>query len=220
MQRIHESLTGRAERIVLGWLCARLPGWVTPDRLTALGVFGAALSFIGYALASRGAGMLWLAIAGVAINWFGDSLDGSLARHRRIERPRYGFFLDHMTDTLAMGLIAIGIGLSPYACLISGMAVLLGYYAMVILAMVTTQATGIFRVSLHGVGPTEIRLFIIACTLAAIAVPTPAFMWAGWRLTVYDAIMLALTALLVGACAQQSCATARDLAAQDPGPIP
>lgn len=216
MERVNASLTGRFERPLLRWLCERMPPWVTSDRLTALGVAGAALAFAGYALSHRSPAYIWLACLGIALNWLGDSLDGSLARYRARERPRYGFFLDHMTDTLAMALIALGIGCSPYGAMTSAMAVLLGYYVMVILTMVTSKTTGVFAISFAGVGPTEIRLFIIGCSIAAFVWPTPRFAWQGMNFTLYDAIMVGLTALLVVTCAVQAIGTARMLAIQDP----
>lgn len=212
MERVNASLTGRIERPLLQWLCARMPAWVTSDRLTALGVAGAALAFIGYWLSHRTDTYLWLACLGIMLNWFGDSLDGSLAR----ERPRYGFFLDHMTDTLAMALIALGIGFSPYGSITSAMAVLLGYYVMVILTMVTSKTTGVFAISFAGVGPTEIRLFIIGCTILAITLPTPTFEFQGAHYTLYDSVMVGLTALLVLTCTVQAMQTASALAEQDP----
>jgi archaetidylinositol phosphate synthase len=216
MERVNDAITSRFERVLLTWLCGRLPRWVTSDMLTALGVLGAAISFAGYWLSGRGAAYLWLACAGLVLNWFGDSLDGSLARLRRAERPQYGFFLDHMSDTLAMGLIALGVGLSPYASFASGMAVLLGYYVMVILTMTTSQATGVFRISFNGLGPTEIRLFIIVCTISAMVLPARRFVWRGVELTVYDAVMLGVTALLVVMCLLETMRTLKALKIQDP----
>lgn len=216
MDRINDAITSRPERVLLTWLCERLPGWVTSDVLTALGVLGAALTFVGWWQSGRGDAFLWLACAGLILNWFGDSLDGSLARLRKAERPKYGFFIDHMSDTLAMALIALGIGLSPYASFGASMAVLLGYYLMVILSVVTSQTTGVFRISFNGIGPTEIRLLIIACTLSAILLPTPRFSWGEMELTIYDAIMLGLTVGLIGMCFSESIRTLHTLAIQDP----
>jgi phosphatidylglycerophosphate synthase len=216
MERINDALTSRYERVVLAWLCQRLPGWVTSDMLTAVGVFGAALCFVGYWQSLNSPAFLWLACVGLLLNWFGDSLDGSLARARQAERRQYGFFLDHMTDTLAMGLIALGIGASPFASFVSSAAVLIGYYAMVILTLTTSVATGVFRISFNRLGPTEIRLFIIACTLSAMMFPPEVYVWQGFELTAYDAIMLVLTVLLVGMCFAQTVRTLRSLAIEDP----
>lgn len=216
MLRIHDAITAGAERRMLGWLCRHMPAWVTSDMLTMLGVAGAVASCLGYWLSGTDANFLWLAIAGIALNWLGDSLDGSLARYLKAERPKYGFFLDHMTDTLAIGLIAIGIGLSPYAHLESGLAILLSYYAMVILSMATCLVTGVFRISFSGFGPTEIRLFIIVCTATAIMLPTPVFGWGFLSVTIYDIIMVVVTIILVLTCLAQAIKTAKELARIDP----
>lgn len=216
MRRMHDSLTGAAEQRIIHWLCNRLPGWATSDMLTVLGVIGAAISFCGYWLSRQHEGWLWLAIAGIVINWLGDSLDGSFARHSNAERPKYGFFLDHMADTLAIGLIAVGIGLSPYAHVTSALAVLIAYYLMAILSLATCLATGTFRISFNGVGPTEIRLLIVACTLAIVGLPVPAFTWGDAVLTMYDAIMVGLALLMLLTGALQAIRTGRELSVTDP----
>lgn len=214
MQRINETLLSRAERRLLDWACRRMPARVSSDMLTALGVAGAGLCFAGYVLAGA---WLWLAVAGMALNWVGDSLDGSLARFRRAERPRYGFFLDHMTDTLAIALIMVGIGLSPHVNLAVALAALGAYYAMTILTMATCIATRVFRISFGGLGPTEIRLVIAVCTAAAALLPVPAWTIGGNELTIYDALMAAVAAGLVVTCLAMARRTARELAALDPG---
>lgn len=218
MQRINQTVLSGAERRVLDWLCRRMPAGVTSDALTALGVVGAGLCCLGYALSGSSRAWLWLAVLGMALNWLGDSLDGSLARFRNRQRPKYGFFLDHMTDTLAMGLVVMGIGLSPYVSLATALAALAAYYAMTILTMATCLATGVFRISFGGLGPTEIRLIIAGCTVAAIALPIPFYTVAGLSLSVYDLIMAAVTVLLVVAGIVTTALTARDLAQIDPLP--
>ena len=114
IDRIQENLLARAERRLLNRLCACMPRWMVPDILTAIGMFGAFVIFSGYILSNLGDGWLWISIAGYFIHWFGDSMDGSLARYRKIERPRYGYFLDHSCDGLATTLVVVGIGLSRY----------------------------------------------------------------------------------------------------------
>lgn len=216
MQRVNKTLTADIERRILLWMCARLPRRITSDMLTTLGVAGAMIACAGFALSRLSVAFLSLALVGIALNWLGDSLDGSLARHRGTERPKYGFFLDHMTDTLAIGLIAVGIGLSPYAQFASGLAVLLGYYAMVILSMATCIATGVFRISFGRIGPTEIRLFIMACTIPGMFVPTPRFETFGAIFSIYDLIIFAVTAVLLLTCLMESAKTLRQLALADP----
>ena len=216
MQRFHDTLSGPAERAILRYLCQRLPMWATSDGLTALGLVGAAVTCLSYWLANHDPAYLWLAIAGLVINWLGDSLDGSLARFRKLERPQYGFFLDHSVDAFAMAFIAIGIGLSPQAQLGCALAVLVAYYLMVILSMATCLATGVFRVSYGGVGPTEIRLVIVLCTLAAILLPTPSFTVAANQFSIYDVTLMVVSAALLVAAAVQTCLTANSLAKIDP----
>ena len=113
-QRVNDILLGPWERPALAWLAAHMPGWMSPDKLTAIGFAGAVLIMLSYALSTRSAALLWLASLGFVVNWFGDSLDGTLARYRKIERPRYGYFVDHTVDSFNEFLIIMGLGLSPY----------------------------------------------------------------------------------------------------------
>ena len=98
MKRINETVMSNYEKRLLDWACARIPAWVTSDMLTALGVIGAGMIFAGFSLSSNSSSWLSLVIAGLALNWAGDSLDGSLARYRMAERREYGFFLDHIPE--------------------------------------------------------------------------------------------------------------------------
>lgn len=165
-RRIQESLLSRPERRVLIWLAGRMPGWVTPDRLTALGAAGAALVLLGYWLSRFWAGYLWLAAAGYVVNWFGDSLDGTLARYRHRERPHYGFFLDHTVDVLCMMLMVLSIGVSPYADFRLAACALISYFALAQLSYINMIVTGEFRLSGGAIGPTESRVIAIAAAAA------------------------------------------------------
>jgi archaetidylinositol phosphate synthase len=107
-------LLGEPERRLLRWIAARLPASWMPDHLTALGMLGALMVGAGYALSVRQPGWLWLANGGLFLNWVGDSLDGTLARVRKIERPKYGYYIDHLVDAINTTMIGLGIGLSPY----------------------------------------------------------------------------------------------------------
>src|ERR1700761_3011968 len=123
IERIQQSWLAASERRLLVAIATRLPSWIKPDQLTALGVAGALLTGTAYAGSVISPCLLWLAIIGLIINWFGDSLDGSLARVRRIERPCYGFFVDHTSDVISQAFIFVGLGLSPHmrfatACLL------------------------------------------------------------------------------------------------------
>lgn len=158
----------RLERRALNRLCAALPQWATPDILTFTGLFGAVLVFAGYLASNLNAQWLWLSIVGYIVHWFGDSLDGSLARYRKIERPRYGYFLDHSCDGFATTLVVVGIGLSPYVQLVVALIALAGYLLMSIHAFLSVRVLGELRLSYLNAGPTELRLILIALTLTML----------------------------------------------------
>jgi archaetidylinositol phosphate synthase len=164
-KRIQDNLTAGIERRLLTWICERLPPWWTPDRLTALGFFGAVLIAIGYTLSNWSPDWLMLAIAGFVINWFGDSLDGSVARYRKIERPNYGYFIDHSLDSLANTLFVIGMGLSPYLRMDTALVGLAGYLLLSIHTFISAKVTGIMSLTYLGGGPTEVRMMLIVLTI-------------------------------------------------------
>ncbi len=175
-----------------------MPGWVTPDVLTGIGIVGAALTFAGYWLSGSAAAFLWLASFGLVVNWFGDSLDGTLARHRRIERPKFGFFIDHTVDAVSESLVVFGLGLSPYVSFEVAAVALIGYLLMSVLVYVRTYVTGEFRLSYGKVGPTEVRLILILfnAVLFFVGVRTVR-LWFG-EVIVYDLAIGALGAALIG----------------------
>ena len=216
MKRINETVLSNYEKRLLDWACARMPTWVTSDMLTALGVIGAGMIFAGFSLSSNSPSWLSLAIAGLALNWAGDSLDGSLARYRMAERNEYGFFLDHMTDTLTMSLVAVGIGLSPYVLMATALAALATYFMLTILTMVTCITTGAFRISYGGFGPTEIRLFIAIGSALAIFYDVPNFSVLGISASLGDVVIGILASLLLITGIISMIRTARALAASDP----
>lgn len=169
IRRIQENLLAKAERRLLTWLCRRLPERVMPDHLTALGIVGATLVLAGYAASGLSSWWLWLAVAGYVIHWFGDSLDGSLARYRAIERPRYGYFLDHSADGIGNLFIVGGLGLSPFVRLDVALIGLCGYYLMSIHAFLAARVLGELKLSYVAAGPTELRLLLIAMTVTMFA---------------------------------------------------
>lgn len=164
--RIHGSVLAGAERRLLIWICPRLPRWVTPDQLTGLGLTAAFLIAVAYALSVFNPVWLWLAVLGYVLNWFGDSLDGTLARYRNIERPAYGYFIDHSCDGLATLLIMSGLGLSPYVRLDVALLAAAGYLLLAVHTFLVAKVADIFKVSQAGIGPTEVRLVLIALTTA------------------------------------------------------
>ena len=214
IQRIQENLVARTERRVLNRLCAILPRWITPDILTAIGMFGAFMVFAGYLSSNVDEDWLWLSIGGYVVHWFGDSLDGSLARFRRIERPRYGYFLDHSCDGFATMLVVVGIGLSSYVELTVALIALVGYLLMSIHAFLSVKVVGELRLSYLNAGPTELRLVLIGLTLAMlIAGPENPIIW---HLNGFDLFVGGVGLLLIGLFVLQTATTARRLAKEEP----
>ena len=150
------------ERRVLEWIARRLPGWVKPDHLTALGVVASIAVAAAYVLSNGDETWLWAASALLVVHWLGDSLDGTLARVRKSERPRYGYYLDHLVDAFATAAIGIGLGLSPYMLLAVGLAIVVAYLILSINTYLETHAFGVFTLGYGRFGPTEARLMLIA----------------------------------------------------------
>jgi len=175
-----------------------MPRWVTPDRLTAIGVLGAAAVFAGYLLSGRDAAFLWLANLGLFIHWFGDSLDGTLARVRKIERPKYGFLIDQSTDVAGDILIMAGLGLSPYARLDSALLALIGYHALTIHSLVWNTVAGEHRISGGVFGPTELRIALFAMNIVLWLAGAPKGFLGFAALSWCDAALLAVfTAMML-----------------------
>jgi len=172
-RRVNDILLGPLERPAIAWLVERMPAWVTPDVLTFLGFLASILTGVSYYLTNFNPKFLWLASLGFVLNWFGDSLDGNLARYRKIERPRYGFFIDHTIDTISEVIIFIGIGLSPYVNLDYALIALVGYLCMANLVYITTSVKGVFRISYGSLGPTEVRVIAILSNTAIYILKRP-----------------------------------------------
>jgi len=214
IDRIQQNVLARGERRLLTWLCARLPGWVTPDQLTGVGMVGALMVFGGYLASNLGDHWLWLTIAGYLIHWFGDSLDGSLARFRHIERPRYGYFLDHSCDGLATTLVLMGIGLSNYVLMEVALVALAGYLLLSIHAFLLVRVLGELKLSYAYAGPTELRLLLIAITLGMIvAGPEPVFLE---TFTWFDLVVGPIGLLLIVFYVIQTLRTANRLGIEEP----
>ena len=160
-KRIQTSLLNGAEKKVLVWLAERQPRWMTSDILTGIGVIGAVIVAVGYFLSNYHIGWLWLASLGFVINWYGDSLDGTLARVRKTQRPIYGFYLDHNIDGVTMAIMCVGAGLSDMLNLYIAMAVLAVYLLLSISVYINAHLKGEFKLTYAGMGPTEFRLIMI-----------------------------------------------------------
>lgn len=160
-ERVNDILLGPLERPALQWLAQRMPAWVTPNHLTGIGILSGFIIAITYYLSKYDAQFLWLTNLAFILNWFGDSLDGSLARWRKIERPKFGYFIDHTSDAFTSSVICIGLGLSPFIDMAYALFVLVGYLLMMIFSYVLTISTGVFKISYGKIGPTEIRILYI-----------------------------------------------------------
>ena len=195
-------LLARPEARVLDWIARRLPRWVMPDHLTALGVLAAIGIAAAYVLSNRDPVWLWAASGLLVVHWLGDSLDGTLARVRRTERPRYGYYLDHLVDAVATALIGIGLGLSPHMLLATGLVIVVAYLVLSINTYLETNALGVFSLGYGRLGPTEARLGLIAVNMVLALGLVPSFTLAGLGLGVLDAFGLALAALMLGGLAR------------------
>ena len=160
-QRIQTSILNAAEKRVLVWLAERQPHWMTSDILTWIGVGGAAICGAGFALSGLDIRYLWLSSLGLVINWYGDSLDGTLARVRGTQRPKYGFFIDHTIDALTITLMCMGAGLSPLLRLDVALGVLAAYLILSIHTYICAIVKDEFRLTYGHLGPTEFRLIVI-----------------------------------------------------------
>jgi archaetidylinositol phosphate synthase len=158
--RIHTALTAGIEKRLLTWIARRTPASIGPDHLTALGFASQLLAGAFYALASHDSRALWLVNLFLFLNWLGDSLDGTLARVRDRQRPRYGFYVDHMADTFGALALMVGLGASGYLHWPVAAGLLAGYYILSIESYLATYTVGRFHLS-HGLfGPTEIRILL------------------------------------------------------------
>src|SRR3954462_6848840 len=153
-------LLARHEKRVLTWIARRLPRWGLPDDLTALGVAAAIGICLAYQATNADPEWLWVASALLVVHWLGDSLDGTLARVRGIERPRYGYYLDHLVDAISTACIGIGLGLSPFMLLSTGALIVVAYLMLSINVYLESYALGRFSSGSGRIGPTEVRVVL------------------------------------------------------------
>jgi phosphatidylglycerophosphate synthase len=162
MVRQHDSVLAASEKRLLIRMAGRLPAWVNSDHLTFTGA--AAMLGIG-ACFWAGGGALWLVLPLLVLNWFGDSLDGTLARVRRQERPRYGYYVDHVLDAVGFASLFLGLILGGHMSLPLGLGFLAAYYLVVAEISMATHARGTFKMAFMKIGPTELRILLAAGTI-------------------------------------------------------
>lgn len=214
--RANESLLAVAERRLLQRLAASLPAWVMPDHLTSLGLIASTLVGAGYALSNRNELWLWLVNAAVVLNWFGDSLDGTTARYRKTERPRYGYYLDHLTDAYSTLAIGLGLGFSPYMLLAVGLAIIVAYLLLSVNVYLETHAFGEFTFSYGSFGPTEARIALIVLNLFALLLGPARFSLEGVDLTVFDVVGVVVAGGMMAMLLGRAVRNLRRLAALEP----
>jgi len=164
--RVHGSFLATAEKRALIWIAERLPGWVSSDQLTVVGFAAQVATGVCYALAGKDRRMLLAAIACLAVNWFGDSLDGTLARVRQRQRPRYGFYVDHIIDSIGAVAMMGGLALSGFMHPVIAIGLLIAFLLLSIQSYLATYTLGEFHLSLWHFGPTELRLLLAVGNLA------------------------------------------------------
>jgi len=158
--RIQSSVLNALEHKVLIWLAARQPKWVTSDMLTAVGTAGAFLIGLGYALTSININFLWLSTFGLFVNWYGDSLDGNLARYRRKQRPIYGYYIDHTMDVINEAMMFFGAGMAPFFDMRLTVAAFVLYLVLTLNVSMNAHLRSEFKLTYLKFGPTEFRLII------------------------------------------------------------
>lgn len=217
--RIQTSILNAAEKKALVWLAERQPRWVTSDMLTFVGVAGAVICALGFILATQNVLWLWLSSFGLVVNWYGDSLDGTIARVRNTQRPVYGFFIDHTLDAVTQCIMCIGAGLSPMLRFDVAMLVLAGYLVLSIYTYIGAILKGEFRLTYSSFGPTEFRLVVILINTLYMYTS-----WAddrftlfgGYEFGVFDVIGLAIAVVLFVIYFIQFFKDKKVLAKQDP----
>ncbi len=224
-KRVNDIFLGPLERPALQFFARKMPAWVNSDMLTVFGLFGSVVAGLAYAMVGRGEikGNPWLFVAtlGFFINWFGDSLDGTLARYRKHERPNFGYYVDHAIDGITSLIIFAGIGLSGIARFDITMLALSCWLLLMIQVYLKTHVTGTFEMTSIGIGPTEVRLFVVILNTVLYFTGTGGYIWTitiqgePYGLTFGSIIVFVAAIAFLGYYIYQVLRTAIILAAQD-----
>ena len=169
--RIQTSILNPYEKKILVYLAERMPAWVNSDMLTFVGFIGALIMATGYSLSNLNLHWLWLSCFGLLVNWFGDSLDGSLARVRNTQRKTYGFFIDHNVDVINETIMFISVGVSPLVNMSFAMFALIAYLMLSVYVYIDCHLKGEMRLTYGGLGPTEFRLLLVITNICFIYIP-------------------------------------------------
>jgi phosphatidylglycerophosphate synthase len=166
----------------LVWLAARIPAGINSDHLTVLALFAMLMAGVSYYAARSTPLALIMVVGWLGVNWFGDSLDGTLARVRRHQRPRYGFYVDHVVDCVGALFLLAGLGASGYMSPLVAAGLLVAYLLVSIEVYLATYCLALFRMSFLGFGPTELRIVLAVGTLALLFHPTAEILGERYRL--------------------------------------
>src|ERR1700722_14051749 len=183
-RRVNQALTASLEKRALQWMAERAPKWVTSDRLTVLGLVAQIGGGICYALSRYDRRFLLLVILCVVLNWLGDSLDGTLARVRKQQRPRYGFYVDHMVDIVGSVALMCGLGFSGFVHWQTAIAMLIAFLLLSSESYLATYTLSCFQLSQGLFGPTEIRILLVLGNLALLRSPYSTVF--GHRMLLFD----------------------------------
>jgi archaetidylinositol phosphate synthase len=215
--RVHTSLLAGVEKRCLVWMASRIPGPINSDHLTALGGLAMLGAGLCYWIGGSSAVALACAIPLLAINWFGDSLDGTLARVRHHERPRYGFYVDHVLDAMGILFVVGGLVLGGHLSAVVGAGFLLAYYLLTIEIALATHAVGTFRISYWKFGPTELRILLAIGTLQLLRSGSVTI--GGGQYLIFDIGALVGIAGLLGTFLTSAVANTRTLYRAEPLPV-
>jgi phosphatidylglycerophosphate synthase len=213
---VHESVLASAEKRLLVWLARRLPRRVTSDHLTILALLAMVGAGLSFWLASVSPTGLYLVVFCLAVNWFGDSLDGTVARVRDQQRPRYGFYVDHVVDAIGTSALLAGLGLSGYMTPIVAAALAAAYMMLLSEVFLATHSLGRFTMSYFRVGPTELRILLAVGALTLFVRPIVTVL--GRRYLLFDVGGAIAAAGLLGTFVWSAAVNARTLYSAEPLP--
>jgi phosphatidylglycerophosphate synthase len=214
--RVNDTFLAPLERPALQWLCKRMPAWMTPDILTVIGFIGGVVMAAGYWLCNVNKNFLWIVDLGLVINWFGDSLDGSLARYRGIERFKYGYFVDHTVDITTQTIVFLGLGVSPFVHFNCALVALVGYLHLGILTYIDTAVSGVYKISYGKIGPTEVRVFLLGVNAIFYFGTNPLINLGSLSILSFDAIVLCIAVAFFLYFLGFTLLRMRELSLQDP----
>jgi len=200
-KRVQESITSGLERKALLWLAARMPSWINSDHLTIMGFVAMFMAGVSYFVARWNPVGLLLATFCLAVNWFGDSLDGTIARVRNCQRPRYGFYVDHIIDSFGAVFLMGGLGLSGYVDWRVATGMLIAFLLLSIESYLATYTLGVFRLSFAKFGPTEIRILLAVGNIVLWLHPDARVPWTSYRILDFGGLAAAIGMLIMAVVA-------------------